>query len=169
MFPGFLSHKGGPVGLEDFTSPRVPPWVSRSLVIRRFPLGFGRCYIIKCPILGFTVFCHPRVPFWVWKIFCHPRVLPEFNHLRVLPWVSQDFTTKGFPCWFTRFYVTKVFPWVLLGFVNQRSPHWFGKLYITKGSPFQIGRFFVSNGPSLGSDDYSSTRVHPWVSMFFVT
>ena len=51
-------------------------------------------------------------------------------------------------------------------FCQPKVPPLVWKTFHHQGSPLQIGRFFLTKGPSLGLDDFSSTRVPLWFPGF---
>ena len=51
-------------------------------------------------------------------------------------------------------------------FCQPKVPPLVWKTFHHQGSPLQIGRFFLTKGPSLGLDDFSSTRVPLWFPCF---
>ena len=150
-----------PLGLDDITSPSVPP------------LGFAGC--------------HSRIPLFVTLGF--PLGFGKFYVTKYLPWVSQALVTKESPLFFTLWFSLEfggftspmVPPWVSQDFVTQRCPIGFGRFYITKGLALGFTGFLSSKAPPLGWKilryqgfpfgfrDSSSTKVPPLVYRVFVT
>ena len=128
-----------PLGLEDFSSPRIIPLILQVFVTQLSPLGFQNFFCYPWSTLGllrfvtkgspfcFTVFSHPKVPPWVWKIFI----------------------TKGPPSWVLMVSSPKCPPLSLQGFCHQGSLLGFPGFSAPKGPPLGFGRLFVTEVPPL--------------------